>query len=304
MPANKRFQNNESQEVVSIIGENDRFYNLSNGHNVAKNVFLQKFSEMYDPVDPTNFFQSQTAAGLADLAEKIKTVDSRNAVDGNIAPSVKYRQEAVSEQIAAPPEYREMMLRKAQEEMAHRDLSQYKVFENEDDAAADFERKRQQAQQAQQRPPRQREQYQEPYQEPYQQPVQQVTENVQPMAPTVQAPAFVSQEEESFRFFKGFKRVHPIKLSVDFDERIAEPNFIKLMVVNMEGDIIKYYTKEIMNRIYNDPGFLENKIYEKLRSLVFEEDQKPEPKPKAVRATKKQATPKKTTKKTTPENNG
>ena len=56
-----------------------------------------------------------------------------------------------------------------------------------------------------------------------------------------------------------------------------------------EGDIIKYYTKEIMNRIYNDPGFLENKIYEKLKSIIFEEsakkeEQKPvEPKPKQPR---------------------
>jgi hypothetical protein len=45
--------------------------------------------------------------------------------------------------------------------------------------------------------------------------------------------------------------------------------------MNYEGDIIKFYTKEFMNRIYNDPRFLENKIYEKLKSIIFEENDKP-----------------------------
>jgi hypothetical protein len=94
--------------------------------------------------------------------------------------------------------------------------------------------------------------------------------------PAAPSSAYISPEEEAFRFFRSFKKVYPIKLTVDFDERIAEPNFIKMMAVNYEGDIIKFYTKEFMNRIFNDPGFLENKIYEKLKSLVFESsDEKP-----------------------------
>jgi len=265
----KRFQSNESQEVVSIIGESSVFYNLSNGSNIKKDIFFQKYSEM---VDATNFFEKQSREGLQSLAEQIKTVDSRNAVDGNIEPSVKYLQQATSEQAPAPPEYRDMLIRKFEQEQANKDLSQYKVYESDDDAAADFERR----QKAKQQPPPQRPkppQYQDPYQQDeYSQPSEQTPITQHQQQP--QQPAYLSAEEESFRFFKSFKRIHPIKVEVTFDEKIAEPDFIKMMVVNYEGDIIKYYTKEIMNRIYNDPGFLENKVYDKLKSIVFEEAQK------------------------------
>ena len=279
MQPNKKFQNNESQEVVTVVGDNGVFYNLSNGSNIAKGVFFQKFSEM---LDTDNFFQSQSAAGLASLADQLKSVDSSKMQDigGNIPPQVKYRQESVSEQVAAPAEYRDMLMKNFQQEQASRDLSQYKVYDNDDDAAADFERRMNQTQQQ----PQQRQRPQ-PYQDPYQ-PQQPVSEAYQaPQVESTQSSAYVSPEEEAFRFFRSFKKVFPITLSVDFDERIAEPNFIKMMAVNYEGDIIKFYTKEFMNRIYNDPGFLENKIYDKLRSLVFEEEKK------KIRAPKKPTPP-------------
>jgi hypothetical protein len=283
---NKRFQSNETQEIVTVVGDNGVFYSLSNGANIKKDIFFQKYSEM---IDASYFFQQQSAAGLQDLAEKLRNVDSSkvNDIGGSDMPSVKVRQESMSEQVQVPLEYRDMLLKRYQQEQQNKDLSQYKVYENEDEAADDWERKVK----ATQQPQRPRQRPQPPRIENPQQPVAEtmpVMESAQPVQQQqYQAPAYVSQEEETFRFFKGFKRIYPIKLSVDFDERIAEPNFLRMMVMNMEGDIIKYYTKEIMNRIYNDPGYLENKIYEKLRSIVFEEEQKKEEsKPKAVKISK------------------
>lgn len=267
MLQNKKFQSNETQEIVTINSDNGVFYNLSNGANIKKDIFFQKFSEM---VDTSSFFQQQSAAGLANLVDQFKNIDSRNAIDGNAEPIVKYLQDAISEQIPAPPEYKEMLLRKFQEEQAHKDLSQYKVYENEDEAAAEFERKQKQLQQ--QRPVKSlRHQMIDSSQS-------QVQENYIPTTNERQesnvqqqhnVPSFVDADEESFRFFKSFKRMYPIKLSVDFDERIAEPGFIKMMINNYEGDIIKFYTKQIMDRVYNDPGYLENKIYEKLKNIIF-----------------------------------
>lgn len=293
---NKRFQNIDSQEVVSIMGDNGVFYNLSNGANIKKDIFFQKYSEM---LDPTSFFDKQSAAGLSSLAEKIKTVDSSKAIDGDFAPQVKYKQDPISEQLQAPQEYREMLIRRFENEQAQKNLSQYKVYDNDDEAAADFERRNKQPQP----PQRQRQpQYQEPQQfedEEYYAPQEYPSAPSPSMPPHV--PAYVSPEEEAFRFFRSFKKVYPIKLTVDFDERIAEPNFIKMMAVNYEGDIIKFYTKEFMARIYNDPGFLENKIYEKLRALVFEEEQvkqkkprvqKPKPVPVKSKPTPRKRTPK------------
>ena len=295
MLPNKRFQSIENREVVTVIGDNGVFYNLSNGANIKKDIFFAKFTEM---IDTENFFQQQSAAGLSDLTEKLRTVDTSKVADigGNIPPGVRVIQQAVSEQVAAPPEYREMLLRRFEQEQSHKDLSQYKVYENEDDSAADFERRSQQSQPPQ-RPRPQPPVYQDPYhqvdssyaQSPVYQPEQQIMEGSEQN----QQQSYLSPEEESFRFFKGFKRAYPIKLAVDFDERIAEPNFIRMMVTNMEGDIIKFYTKEIMNRIYNDPGFLENKIYDKLKSLVFEEEQVKPKKPRSPKPVVKKAASKK-----------
>jgi hypothetical protein len=289
---NKRFQSNENGEVVTVTNDTGVFYSLSNGANIKKDIFFQKFSEM---LDASSFFQSQSAAGLSSLTEKIRTIDENKVqnISGNIPPGVKYLQEPISEQVQAPPEYKEMLLRRFNEEQAHKDLSQYKVYENEDDAAADFERRQKAVQQRERQIVSLR----------HQQEQAEITESQVSSMPTEHpvsssipssAPMYMDAEEEAFRFFKSFKKVYPITLSVDFDERIAEPNFIKMMAVNYEGDIIKYYTREFMNRIQNDPGFLENKIYEKLRSIVFQEEKEKKPrKPKAAPVVEKKVTPKK-----------
>lgn len=285
---NKRFQSNENGEVVTILADNGVFYNLSNGANIKKDIFFQKYSEM---LDASSFFQQQSAAGLQTLTEQLKNLDSSKVHDigGNIPPAVKVRQEAVSEQLQAPPEYRDMLLKKFEYEQQHKDMTQYKVYENEDDAAADWDRKIQATQQPQRprpQPPMQ-EQYQDPNQQFHQPPPEPVMMQQQGV------PSYVSPEEEAFRVFRSFRKIYPITLSVDFEEKIAQPEFIKLMAVNYEGDIIKFYTKEFMNRIYNDPGFLENKIYDKLKQLVFEGDEQQivekKPKPKVA----KKAAPKK-----------
>jgi len=302
---NKRFQSNENGEIVTVTNDTGVFYSLSNGANIKKDIFFQKFSEM---VDASSFLQTQSAAGLASLAEKMRTIDSSKVQDigGNIPPGVKILQEAVSEQVVAPPEYREMLLRRFNEEQAHKDLSQYKVYENEDDAAADFERKQKSNQQKQRQVVSLRHQQEQAeitdkINQTSNQGVSMPNEypgasGVDRSVPSPSAPIYMDAEEEAFRFFKSFKKVYPITLSVDFDERIAEPNFIKMMAVNYEGDIIKFYTREFMNRIQNDPGFLENKIYEKLKSIVFEEDQKKERKPRTpkVVAPKKLSSKRKT----------
>jgi hypothetical protein len=280
MLQNKMFQNNDNMEIVTIVGDNGVFYSLSNGANIKRDIFFQKYSEVIP--DPSNFFQTQSATNLQSLAEKLKTVDTSKIPDGDMPAQVRYKQDSVSEQVKAPLEYKELLQKQRIWEEEHRDLSDYKVYDDDEDAAADFERRiktSNQQSRIRQVPP---EYLQDEQNQSANEQVNQSSDGNQSSKSS-----YVSAEEEAFRFFKSFKKVYPITLSVDFEEKIAQPDFIKLMAVNYEGDIIKYYTKEFMNRIYNDPGFLEIKIYEKLKEIVFAEPSIiKEKKPRATRTTK------------------
>jgi len=276
MLEDKRFQNNETGEIVRVVSESGMFYSLNNGMNIKKDVFFQKFSES---VDASSFFSSGPA--LSDMASKITQIDSSKVSDVPADPIVINRGEEGGISRAPQPDSREELIRKYNESQ-RKTQTEYKVYENEDDAADEFFRKQQQ-QQTPQRPRRRPEDGMD------------ITNmdlgkmwpeggeqfNDAPGA-TVNIPTeisgAISREEESFKFFRSFKRVYPIKLTIDFEEKIADPEFIKMMVMNFEGDIIKYYTNELMNRVYNDPGFLETKIYNKLRDLIMGES-----KPKTVR---------------------
>lgn len=274
MLTNKKFQNNETGEIITIIGSNGVFYNLSNGSNIKVDIFFQKYSEV---IDPNSFFNNNLTPGLENIVEKIKNVDTSKIKDiGGMPPDIKYNSEPSVDQINLNKEYKEKLLREFKEEQARNNLSQYKVYDNDDDAALDFENKINQKNSNNFN----NEQIKDEFN------IKEVNE--QPMKPS-----YLSAEEEAFRFFKSFKKVYPINLTIEFDERIAEPNFIKMMAVNYEGDIIKFYTKEFMNRIYNDPGFLENKIYEKLKNIVFENDKPKRPRAKKVNVNIKNEKPKK-----------
>jgi hypothetical protein len=291
MLTEKIFQNVETHENVSIIGDNGAFYSLSNGANIKKDIFFQKFSER---IDPNSFFNSGPTNNLLELSERIKSIDTNKIenIGGNMPSKVRQLQKSVSENIEVPDEYRKMLMKNKEWEENHKDLFEYKVYDNDEDSIQDFERKNTQKQQEPNRNVNRS------------RPVEQTNVSDYDDSDYVEQNNIVnnsvshnsvsqnlSPEEESFKFFKSFKRIYPIKLTIDFDEKISDLNFIKLMAVNYEGDIIKYYTKEFMNRIYNDPGFLEDKIYNKLKSIIFEDEQREEPKQKTkYKQNKKSAT--------------
>jgi hypothetical protein len=95
-----------------------------------------------------------------------------------------------------------------------------------------------------------------------------------PEYPNYPTPVLSPEEEESFVFFRRFKKVHPITIDVSFNEKIAEPNYVRQTALNFEGDIIKFYTKELMKKIWSNPSILEDQIYEKLRFIIMGEEEK------------------------------
>ena len=79
----------------------------------------------------------------------------------------------------------------------------------------------------------------------------------------------LSPEEEAFMFFRKFKKTHPIKIDVSFDEMIAEPDYVRQTAMNFDGDVIKFYTQELMKKIYADPTILEHQIYDSLKLFIM-----------------------------------
>lgn len=82
----------------------------------------------------------------------------------------------------------------------------------------------------------------------------------------------VSPEEEAFKFFRKFKKVHPVEINVKFNEMIADPNYVRQTAMNFEGDVIKFYTQELMKKIYANPTLLEKQIYDSLKLSIMGEE--------------------------------
>lgn len=77
------------------------------------------------------------------------------------------------------------------------------------------------------------------------------------------------KEKDIFKFFSGFKKIYETDININVKEKIAEPEFLKLMSNNFDADVIKYYTIQILNNIYNDKQKMYNVIYKQIKECVF-----------------------------------
>jgi polyhydroxyalkanoate synthesis regulator phasin len=69
--------------------------------------------------------------------------------------------------------------------------------------------------------------------------------------------------------FKTFKRNHEIQINVVFKEKIGKPEFIKMMMDNMEGDIVGYYKKLIVDDIMNNFKTIEDEVEKQIKQEIF-----------------------------------
>jgi hypothetical protein len=105
-------------------------------------------------------------------------------------------------------------------------------------------------------------------------------------------PVVEDPNEESFKFFRGFKKNHKVTIELSFDEYIADPEFLKMMMNNFEADVIKYYTSEIFKNIANNPQKVEEEIYKQLEEMIIGKKKSP-----TKRKPTKRRTPRKVEKK-------
>ena len=121
----------------------------------------------------------------------------------------------------------------------------------------------------------------QPYQPPVQHPVQHhpVQQPVQPQGPVgnISNPSpsgirtDLTPEQEAFMFFKKFKKIHPIDVKLIFKELIADPTYLRQTAMNFDGDIVKFYTNELMNKLWDNPSLLEKQIYDEFKKIIIGE---------------------------------
>ena len=79
-------------------------------------------------------------------------------------------------------------------------------------------------------------------------------------------------EDEVIKIFKKIKRNHNIKIKYNISDKIADPDFIKMMVDNLDGDIIQYYTDEIYIKFIKNIDKLKKTIYNQVEKEIYGND--------------------------------
>ena len=93
-------------------------------------------------------------------------------------------------------------------------------------------------------------------QQPVQQPVQ--SQQVQPV-----------QEDPTIALFRKFKRNHKVSINIKIKDQISKPDFIKVMADGLDGDIIQFYTDDLLKTFLSDIGSIKSTIYNQLHKDVF-----------------------------------
>lgn len=179
------------------------------------------------------------------------------------------------------------------------DVSQYKVHENEDDAYNDIFKGKNQVQQTSQSKQKDNEKekmrieylfddeklalgeeeailrrnkrlHKLPTEEVSTQKSTLDAQNIQVDGQVSMSPITKSQQISPIdMMFSTFKRKHEIEINVKFEDKIGDPNFIKMMVENMDGDIVGYYKNIIMKNIMNNLSNIEEAVEDKIHFEIY-----------------------------------
>lgn len=270
----------------------------------------KKVVEDSDYVNPETFFSSSSVVKPDDL-EKIKKADpSKGALEGAQRTEVKHgSQQGIPQQQNQSAPMDEQIVRQVDPadvpipNNTNVDTSSYKVYEDDDEAYKDLVNKAKTPPPVQQKPPQppkdekilEIEQLYEDEKMAYgdEEAIKrkesrlkrlnvntstQETVNVskgleQPIEP-------IQQMDPSQMMFKSFKRNHDIKISLEFNNKIGNPDFIKMMMENIDGDIIAFYkdiiTKDIMDNFFK----VEDEVEKQLKEIIFGEPKKTKRKPR------------------------
>jgi hypothetical protein len=266
------FTSKQNGEKVNIIKEDDAFYTLNDGVRIKKETFFKRY-EQNDEIDPADFLNPQSA--LERLSQEIKNMDSSKITDDQQQGTrLKYQEPTVlsddsrrnpvvdnnvpSESPKISEARKQQMIDEYNIKLELGEQANEPSFMNEntnkeDNSYIEYEMPQPgegNLRQTHSNP-------NTPNQKPTQNTVQQKTQ------PQVIDPLKM--------MFKMFKNNYDIKLTFDIEEKIANPAFIEMIMENVDGDAIEYYTKKILDKIIKNPAKLEKEIYKQLKVEVYGE---------------------------------
>ena len=302
----KYFNINNPSQIVTIISEQNIFYQLSDGNMIKKDSFMSKYQPVLegfetehlnenkspsyindDFVDPNSFFKSTVITS--------NDIDTIKQVDTSIVPDINDSMRSEIKLNTTDKTNTSNNLNTSDNITPNNtniDVSKYKVYDNDEDAYNDFiknsgikEEKPQQIKQQSQIDPmieinslyddeliafgqeeannRKNKRLSKLNTTSY---IKTETETKQ-----VENKPIINTIDPIKMMFSTFKRNHEIIFDIQFKDKIANPQFIKMMMENMEGDIIGYYKKIIMDNIMDNLDIIENVVENELKLILSEE---------------------------------
>ena len=320
------YKKDDPTKVVTITNDSkEAFYELSNGQMIKKDVFLKYYAEQEnvrenvnesfksiktssDVLNPDSFFTAPSLKlnqkdiqllknadpekGLKDGMPRSEIIiDTTNQTQG----AVPIINERARQPLTQSKPMQESIVQAVDDTKipipnhTNTNVSQYKVYDNDDDAYADFVKGGNTAVPVQPPKPvqpkievdqlyedekitygleeaeRRKNMRLKKVQTQSQPPIQQ--QNVEQK---IQQPEMNPAET----MFKTFKRNHDIKINVEFTDKIVNPEFIKLMMENMDGDIVGFYKNLILENIKNNFKVVEDEVEKQIREEIFGEGKK------------------------------
>ena len=316
---NKYFNVNKPKQIITITEDEGNFYKLSDGNMIKKDTFMQKYQPVLDDIiesapptlktgnetlDPDSFFNAKSIPD--DVISGVKQADPNKGVGEGEVNRTEVKNTGMSQTSNPKSQMNESLVRQVPETTipdvpnnTNTDVSQYKVYDDDEEAFADFEKKNQVGQQKPPQPQpddidRQKAEIEDLFldekmalgeeeaiarrnkrllkipttkQQPQQ--VEVDGPNAEYYEPTQKQPA--EQLSPIELMFSTFKRKHNITINVSFEDKIGDPDFVKLMVENMDGDIVGYYKRMVMENIMKDLSKIEEAVEREIQMEIFGE---------------------------------
>lgn len=290
---------------ITIVDDKESFYKLSDGHMIKKDVFPKYYmpiindpfptNQNTDVIDPNSFFNTSHIVSV----EKIKSIDTTKLSDDEQEPSIVKNTTNQITSTRTTYNQNDSLVKPAPSNQpipnnTNTDVSQYKVFDNDDDAYNDFIQKSHEQHKPiinQQKVDNEKALYDinllfddEKMAYGVEEAIKRketrlkklnintnIPNNIPNNNVNIQNNQYSIQKEldPSEIMFKTFKRNHDISINLTIKDKIGKPEFVRMMMENIEGDIIKYYKTLIMNNIMNNIKYIEDEVEKNLKYEIF-----------------------------------